>query len=243
MTVREAERIPSRRLALAGAGDVLAVALPLATMTLGVAILFVTGSHLGLYPEHDTAPDDVSEHLHHVSAVVGMTLAMMSPFALPLGRAVSRATVWWEAPRAVAVAVLVFVGVWCVAAAGLHVVGELLSVALTPVGALAVLSVLCALGQIGRRRTALLDGCQLTQPVLPGTPERGAASWGLLAVGRCVRVCAVPMTVMALAPGLVSLVGVTALLWTERFGPRPRRAGLLAAGYLLLAAVLVWTER
>ena len=113
----------------------------------------------------------------------------------------------------------------------------LLAMVVTPSGAIAVLAILTAGAQLRWRRLTLLNACQRTRPIRAGHELRGGAAWGAVAAARCVRVCAAPMTLMAVEPTLLSFVAITALVWWERFSTR--RLGLrvpLALGYLLVGA-------
>jgi hypothetical protein len=183
---------------------------------------------------------DAGHHLHHLLMIVGLTLIMMSPFVFPLLATVARTTLWWEATPAVAAAWAGFLGIWCVAAAGMHLAGELMALLLTSRGAVAALTVTCVAAQLSRRHAALLGACALTRPMRPGRPVAGGLSWGAVAVSRCIRVCAAPMTLMALSPGLGGAAAITALLWWERFSERRLQFRIpLALGYLAVGAALL----
>lgn len=175
----------------------------------------------------------------HLGAAVAMTLVMMGPYAVPLGQAVAQAALWHQAAAAVAVVVLTFLAAWCLASLGLHLVGAALAAALSPSAAVAAVALGCVVGQLSWQRQARLAACRFTRPVRPGRPLRSAAGWGLAAMLRCSRVCAVPMLLMSLAPTLLGGLAVTALLWGERFAARPALRGGLAVGYLAVAVVLV----
>jgi hypothetical protein len=209
--------------------DTVAVALPLAA-GLGGALVLVLGLR-------SAAP------VGQLAMVVAMTLAMMSPYAVPLARAVARATLWWQATQAVVVAVVTFFGLWCVASAVLHLAGTAMSLTVGSRAALALLALVCAIVVQRRGRTALLQACAVTRPVRPAHPARDAGRWAALAGGRCVRVCAAPMTLMAIEPSLAGFAGVTTLLWIERFTGRPALRYVLAAGYLAIGAALIATAR
>jgi len=62
---------------------------------------------------------------------LAMTLAMMSPMAVPLCRAVARATLWWQAPRTVLAALTAYLAGWGVRGAGRCVTSCLVPMALT----------------------------------------------------------------------------------------------------------------
>jgi hypothetical protein len=179
----------------------------------------------------------VGEHAQHVVMIIGTTLIMMSPFTFPLLRTVARTTLWNEAALGVAAAWSGFIGIWCLAGIAMHVVGELLAVSLTEVGAIAVLTVICVGAQLSRRRAALLNACQGTRPMRPGRPGRGGFAWGAAGARRCIPACAAPMTLMALSPALTVAAVIAPLLWWERFSTRRGKLRLpLALGYLLIGA-------
>jgi hypothetical protein len=202
------------------------------------AVLEGGGSHGEAGPAHVH-----TDHAHHALMIVGTTLIMMSPFAFPLLRTVVRTTMWDEAAVAVAAAWTAFMGLWCVAAIGMHVVGELLVLAITAPGALAVLTGLCVVAQLSRRRAALLNACGRTRPMRPGRPSEGGLVWAADSAYRCMKVCAPAMTLMALSPALAASMVLTALLWWERFSGRrselrvPLLLGYLAVGAGMLIAV------
>jgi hypothetical protein len=180
---------------------------------------------------------DAGRHVHHLLMIIGTTLIMMSPFVFPLLRTVARTTLWWEAAAAVAAAWAGFLGIWCVAAAGMHLAGELIALLLTSRGAVAALTVICVATQLSRRHAALLSACQLTRPMRPGRPVAGGLMWGAVGVSRCIRVCAGPMTLMALSPALGGAAAITALLWWERFSEHRVELRIpLALGYLVVGA-------
>ena len=223
MIIVQAGRVGRRR---ALSGEAVAVALPLAAAALGMASLLAVPHH---------APSQAGQIL----MIIGMTLAMMSPFAVPLGRAVARATLWWHAPAAVAVALLVFLGIWSLAAAGMHLIGETLARVITPAGAIALLAMGCIGAQIGHRRLRLIAACQVTQPIYQDQHVRGAARWSGLAAARCIRACAVPMTLTAVQPSLAGFIAVATLLWVERFAGRPQLRLPLALGYLIIGVAML----
>jgi hypothetical protein len=207
-------------------GEAVAIALPLIATALGLASLIAV-------------PDHGPSQAGSILMIIGMTLAMMSPFAVPLGRAVARATLWWHAPAAVVVALLVFLGIWSLAAAGMHLIGEALAVMITPAGAIALLATGCIGAQIGHRRQRLIAACQVTQPIYQDQHVRGAARWSGLAAARCIRACAVPMTLAAVKPSLAGFTAVAVLLWAERFTGRPQLRLPLALGYLTIGLAML----
>jgi hypothetical protein len=213
------------RLFSAISAETLAVLLPLFLTGVGVAALTFSSQTYGM--------------AHHLLMIIGMTLAMMSAFAIPLCRAVAGATLWWHAPTTVVVALLAFLAVWMFAASFLHLAVGVLATLVSPPLAALMIMVCCAASQIGSRRAVLLASCQLTRPVRPGYHVRGAAVWAGLAAGRCVRVCALPMALTAVAPSMASLVLVTAMLWFERVAHRPQLRLWLALGYLGIGTLLM----
>jgi hypothetical protein len=223
MTVLQAGRAARSR---AWSGEAFAVALPLVATALGVASLL-------------TMADQAQSETGRIVMIIGMTLGMMSPFAIPLGRAVARATLWWHARAAVIVALLVFLGVWSLAATALHLIGEALALVITPAWAIAFLTACCVGAQIGYRRLRLLAACQVTQPIYQDQHVPGAARWASLSAARCIRACAVPMTLTAVQPSLAGFTGVAVLLWVERFAGRPQLRLPLALGYLAIGAAML----
>ena len=218
-----------RRLGARPSAETLAIALPLAAAAVGIAgLLAVDGQSYG--------------HIGHLVMIVGMTLAMMSPLAIPLGRAVAGSTLWWQARAAVLVALTLFLGLWGLAAAAMHLVAEVLGLVMTQTGAIALLAVGCIAVQIGRGRLRLLVACRVTQPIYPNRHLRSAAHWAGLASGRCMRVCATPMMLSAVQPSLACFAAVAVLLWVERFAARPALRVPLALGYLGIAVALVLTS-
>ena len=213
-----------RRRALSG--EAVAIALPLVAAALGMATLVAVPHH----PPRQGGG---------ILMIIGMTLTMMSPFAVPLGRAVGRATLWWHAPAAVAVAMLAFLGIWVLATAGMHLIGEALALMITPAGAIALLTTGCIAAQIGHRRLRLISACQVTQPIYRDQHVRGAARWSGLAAARCIRACAVPMTLAAVQPSLAGFAAVAVLLWVERFAGRPQFRLPLALGYLTIGVTML----
>jgi hypothetical protein len=207
-------------------GDSVAIALPLIAISVGIVGLLAVG-------------DQAHGHARHLVMIISMALAMMGPFAIPLGRAIARATLWWNAPAAVVVALLIFLGLWSMAAAGLHLIGAVLSLLITPVGAVILLTACCLGLQIGRSRPGVLAACQLTRPIHSGRHLRGAAHWAGLATAGCLRACAAPMTLTATQPSLASFAAVALLLWIERFAGRPQLRGALALGYLSIGIAMV----
>ena len=181
-----------------------------------------------------------SDHLHHLVMITGTTLIMMSPFAFPLLRTVARTTLWTEAATAVAASWVGFIGLWCLAAIVMHVGGELAAEVVTLPGAIIGLVGLCIVAQLSSHRAALLNACQRTRPMRPGRPLGGGLGWSVEAARRCIRVCAVPMTLMALSPALAVSAMIVALVWWERFSSRRREhRWALSLGYLLVAAAML----
>lgn len=179
-------------------------------------------------------------HAHHVVLIIATTLIMMSPFVFPLLATVARATIWTEAAVAVGAAWAGFIGLWCVAAVAMHVLGELAAKAVTVPGAIVLVTAICVVAQLSRRRLRMLSACALTRPMRPGHPARGGLGWGTAAAARCVKVCAAPMTLMALSPALGSAAAITSLLWWERFSQRRGELRVaLALGYTAIGAVVL----
>jgi hypothetical protein len=180
------------------------------------------------------------DHAHHAVLIIGITLIMMSPFVFPLLRTVARSTMWTEAAVAVAAAWGGFIGLWCVAAIAMHVIGEMVVLALTSWGATALLTLACVVAQVSRRRAWMLNACGLTHPMRPGHPVQGGFTWGTVGAVRCVQVGAAPMTLMALSPALGGAAAITALMWWERFSQRRRELrGVLALSYTVIGAAML----
>ncbi|MGV0743828.1 hypothetical protein [Mycolicibacterium sp. XJ870] len=206
----------------------------------GVLLVLVVLAETG--GSHSAGGHTHTDHLNHVLMIIGTTLTMMSPFAFPLLRTVARTTLWTEAAAAVAAAWGAFLGIWCVAAVGMHLAGEVLVLALTPAGAVVALTVACAVMQLSRRRGGLLNACQRTRPMRPGCPTEGGLRWGAGAGYRCIQVCSVPMTLMALSPALAVSAVIAGLLWWERFSVRRRETRVpLAFGYLAVGVGILAT--
>jgi hypothetical protein len=205
--------------------ETMAVVLPLCATVLGLGCIIMSS--------------EMSHMAHHLLMIIGMTLAMMSGFAIPMCRAVARGTLWWHANLAVVVAVITFLSVWILAAAVLHLGVSALGTLIGSIAIASVITLCCASSQIGRSRARLLAACELTRPLRPDRHIRAAAQWAGLAGARCVRVCALPMALTAVQPTLASLASVTALLWIERVAHRPPLRLCLAVGYLGLGAFVV----
>jgi hypothetical protein len=174
--------------------------------------------------------------------ITAMTLIMMSPFAFPLLRTVARTTLWTDSAIALATAWVGFLGLWCAAAAAMHVAGELLAMMITAPAAIIALTGFCVAAQHSHRRAGMLNACRRTRPMRPHRPVIGGLGWSADAAYRCVKVCAAPMTLMALSPALAVSASITALLWWERFSSRRReRRSAMAAGYLVIGAVMLMT--
>lgn len=229
---------PGLRSRLTVTGDQVAFALPLTLAAVGIAgVLVLDHSHPGslIQPGSVIQPGG---HVHHVAMALAMTLAMMSPMAVPLCRVIARATLWWKAPRTVLVALAAYLSVWCLASAVLHIGSELVMPGLTTLGATVCLTLWCVALQILPGRARVLAACAVTRPVRPDRVVRDASGWGVRAAGRCVTSCLVPMALTAVHPTPAAVGGVGALLLVERFSePLPR--GALVVPYIVLGAVLI----
>ncbi|MHC9297119.1 hypothetical protein ACRCUN_32050 [Mycobacterium sp. LTG2003] len=221
--------------------------LPLWCCAAGVltGVLLVAAVQAETGGSHGAAGHTHADHFSHVLMIVGTTLIMMSPFAFPLLHTVARTTLWTEAALAISAAWAAFIGIWCVVAVGMHLAGEVVTVTMTPVGAVVVLTGVCVATQLSRGRALRLTACRRTRPMRPGRPVGGGLRWGADACYRCMRLCAVPMTLMALSPALTASALITGLLWWERFSVRgrdirvPLAAGYLAVGVAMLAPIPV----
>lgn len=208
----------------------------LAGMTTGVLLLTATAegavAHDGEMAGHGDA-----HHIQHLLMIAATTLIMMSPLAFPLLRTLARTTLWTEAAIALAAAWAGFVGLWCLAAAAMHVAGELLSRVITAPGAIVALTACCVAAQYSRRRAAMLNACRRTRPMRPRRPVVGGLGWSADAAYRCIKMCAAPMTLMALSPTVAVSAAITALLWWERFSSRRRELrGALVFAYVVVGA-------
>jgi hypothetical protein len=203
--------------------------------------LIVAATMAGGSPTAGGGGQPHADHLLHAIAIVGLTLFMMSPLAYPLLRNVADTTMRNKAVPAVVAAWAGFIGLWCVAAVAMHVTGELLAFALSPTGAIALLTVITVVAQLSPRRAAHLSACALSRPVASGSAVGGGMKCGVIGCFRCITVCASPMTLMALSPGLAAALVVAVLLWCERFGERRMELRLaLLLGYLVLAACMLF---
>lgn len=227
---------PGLRSRLTVTGDQVAVALPLTVAAVGIAGVFVLGH---VHPGADIHPGGhvhPGGHARHLEMALAMTLAMMSPMAVPLCRVTARATLWWQAPRTVLAALAAYLSVWCLASTVLHLGSELVMPVLTTLEATVCLTLWCVALQILPGRQQVLAACAVTRPVRPDHPMPDAAGWGVRAAGRCVTSCLVPMALTAVHPTPAAVVGVGALLLVERFFELPRAA--LVVPYLALGAAL-----
>jgi hypothetical protein len=216
--------------------DALPLWLTVSGMASGLVMVLTTMMEAG-HTRAGAAVHMHAGHAHHVVLIIGTTLIMMSPFVFPLLRTVARSTMWTEAAVAVAAAWSGFIGLWCVAAIAMHVIGEMVGIAVTPRGAIASLTVACVVVQVSRRRARMLHACGLTRPMRPG---QGGFTWGAMGAVRCVQVCAAPMTLMALSPAWASAAAITVLLWWERFSQRRSELRIvLALGYAVIGAVML----
>lgn len=179
----------------------------------------------------------VAGHLGHLWLVSAMTAAMMGPFAAVVAIAAARASLWWQASSNAAIAVAGYLAVWLAVAAVTHVLGEAMPVPVVA-GAWA-LGAVCAADALGRARRASLTRCLSSQPVRPARHWEDAARFGANTATRCVRLCLAPMALAALSPSVWVAAGATGLLVGERATSRVPR-WLFAAGYLGLAALVVW---
>jgi hypothetical protein len=184
-------------------------------------------------------------HAAHVD-IVGvpvMTIATMGLLAVPVVRTAAASTLWWRSGRAAAVAFVVFLGAWIAVAATLHAVAGRMVSSEHARMVTAGLLVVSALLQLHPRRIALVKRCGLARRIRPfGWPvTTDCASLGLVAAGRCARLCAVPMAAMLTAPASLGLMaGIAAATLADRVCGG-RRAPAMAAGYAVLAAAaLVW---
>lgn len=173
-----------------------------------------------------------------------MVTAMMLPLVTPVVCRVAAGGLWARRPRTVAEVVVGYLVPWlAVGLVGLVVVREVLP---GTAGARVVAAVLvvAALWHVAPPRRRLLTRCGA---VRPGAITGRRASVDALRNGwttgvRCVATCGPAMVVMLLSHGVVLMLGVTAVLWSERMrGPNPadRPAHPAQAAALLALAVTV----
>lgn len=198
-----------------------------------------------------------SEHMgHHVEPSLWrswfvwslMVVAMMLPLVTPVVCRVAAGGLWARRARTVTEFVMGYLTPWLT----VGLVGLVLVRWLRPgtVGTreVAGVLVLAAVWHVAPPRRLLLRRCGAVQPgALTGLRAsvdavRNGWTTGL----RCVATCGPAMAVMLVSHGLVLMVGVTAVLWSERLrGPNPaerpaqpaQAAVLLALAFAVLAGV------
>jgi hypothetical protein len=159
-------------------------------------------------------------HLHHVAAISAMTLAMMSPLAIPLVRTVSSTSTWWRVRRAVLLAFAAFALTWMSIGLALHVVVEALSEpAGRPARVAGAALVAFALLQLHPRRKLQVLRCGRPRALRARgwTAEVDCLHLGADTAARCGQVCGLPMLAMVAVPSsLVLMAGLTAASLVER---------------------------
>ena len=173
-----------------------------------------------------------------------MVTAMMLPVVNPVVCRVAAGGLWARRPHTVAEVVVGYLVPWLgVGLAGIVVVREMLPGMVEPrvvAGALVV----AAVWHVAPPRRRLLSRCGSVQPgALVGRRASVDALRNGWTVGvRCVATCGPAMAVLLLSHGVLLMLGVTAVLWSERVrGPNPadRPAHPAQAAALLALAVTV----
>jgi hypothetical protein len=171
-----------------------------------------------------------------------MVLATMLPVVAPQARRVALRSLWARRHRAIAGFLAGYLGLWGVL--GAAVVGALDALGPPPVTTAVAVLVAGAAWQVAppRRRVLLRCGSARAAPVRGWAADRACLTAGWRAGGRCVVTCGPAMLAMALAHGLLLMVGLLVVLLHERArGPNPdRRAGaaVQAWGFLACAALV-----
>jgi predicted metal-binding membrane protein len=169
-----------------------------------------------------------------------MVVAMMGASALPVLRLVSTNSLVWRRKRAMVEFGIAYLGMWAafgfVAVAVLHPF-----VSDSAKAPLVVALAVAALWQLTPFKGDALRDCHRVVPLPPSglDAEVAALRFGVRHASACIRSCWPVMLVMALLPmaQLWWMVGLTALVTSERFLDRPRRATRVASGALALAAI------
>ena len=172
-----------------------------------------------------------------------MSIAMMLPSTTGAIRLTAARSLWRRRGRAIAEWIVAFVAVWLFAgvailgARDLAIDGGVLRPGPMP---LVVGLVLAAAWQLTPIKRLALNGCHRTRPLSPSglRADRDCLLYGAMIGRECVVSCGPMMTVMTLCDQhqLILMVGMTAVVFVERFRHRtPRRASAAVLG--LLAAV------
>jgi predicted metal-binding membrane protein len=169
-----------------------------------------------------------------------MVIAMMGPALLPAVGHASMNSLPWRRRRAMVEVVSAYLAVWTVF--GFIALGALrpLRDARAP---LVVVLAFAALWELTPSKRRALRDCHRVVPLPPRGlgAEAAAVRFGLRQGTACMRSCWPLMLVMALLPmgQLWWMVGLTALVTSERFLDRPQHVRRVAAGALAIAAVSV----
>ena len=169
-----------------------------------------------------------------------MTVAMMAPMAIPGVRTIAAISAWWRTGRASSWFFAAFIATWTVLAVCLAPVVELLAGVLgSATLAAGILTAVCALAEFDPRRSQLTRACEPLRLRGGSMVNSDWARFGVLTAGRGVRLCALPMLAMLTAPASLPVMAVlTVLSVADRATDGARRLPI-AAGYLVLAAVLL----
>jgi hypothetical protein len=175
-------------------------------------------------------------HVHHLLMTSSMSVAMMSPLAIPVCVSAGRSSLWCTSSRCIAAAYGAFIGAWIAAGAVLHVVTEV-AVRIAPAEAVAVvLATWCALDVMSRRRSVRLSACAVSRPLFPGSAGVRAVDLGAVAASRCVSTCWAPMALAVAQPTLG--VPVAVVIVSERV-LAPRNRWSIAVAFCAMTAWIV----
>jgi hypothetical protein len=209
--------------------------LPVAVTALAWAVL-VLNSASGSAGHHHHAGAALPDAAHTTAMVV----ATMGLLAVPGARSVAARRAWWCGRSAVVLYVGVFLTTWVAVAFVLGLAAPALTAVLPSGAATAAVLTGAALAHCHPRRSRWVQECAQSIRIRARGPGglRDAMRYGVLSAGRCARVCALPMSAMLLAPGLLVMAAVAALTLLERMIGRPRPAWFAPAYGLLAVAVL-----
>jgi predicted metal-binding membrane protein len=178
-----------------------------------------------------------SGHTHHLLGIAAMSVAMMSPLAIPVCQVTARRTIWQMTNRCVLVTYVAFVGVWVAAGAALHVLAEATMVVVPERVLVVLLATWCGVDAMTRRRSVRIAACSVARPAVPGAPLLGAVELGASAGRACVGTCAAVMALSVVEPSLMVPASVVVLV--ERVvQPPPRACIALAFGAVAITALL-----
>jgi predicted metal-binding membrane protein len=179
-------------------------------------------------------------HAHHGSRLANwmlMTVAMMLPLVVPQVRFVADRSLWRRRHRAIAGFLIGYLAIWFLVGIAVSFVEP------TPVLAAAAFAV-AGTWQLTRYKRVAMASCHRPMPLAPRgwRADRDCIRYGWMVGTYCVASCWALMFACAMAGHhLVAMVGVTAVMYAERY-TRPRRrlfSGVLfGAGLLILSRAL-----